>query len=114
MEKEKTTKKEIEVKNNTIEDKNNQKQEKTEEKPRKDFTKPIVLTIFIILILGMGWVMLNSYNNSFAKEQCLAIQNHPELNYPCTCYPSEKPTDLDPFVDENTEEYCRCDCDIGN
>ncbi|MCK5043115.1 MAG: hypothetical protein KAR51_03735, partial [Candidatus Aenigmarchaeota archaeon] len=46
--------------------------------------------------------------------QCLAIQEHPDLNYPCICYPSEKPTDLDPFVDKKTEKYCLCKCDIGN
>ncbi|NOQ55962.1 MAG: hypothetical protein GQ477_04115 [Nanohaloarchaea archaeon] len=114
MTKEETSKKEIEDKEtiNTKDTKikNNQKEEKT----KKDFTKAIVLTIFIILVLGTGWVMLNSYNTSFAEEQCLNIQNHPDMNFPCSCYPSEKPNDLSQFIDDNTEKYCRCDCDIGN
>ncbi|MBW6461493.1 MAG: hypothetical protein K0B07_00370 [DPANN group archaeon] len=103
-------KKVIETKETDTKNKTSQK----DEIPKKDFTKTIVITIFIILILGTGWIMFTSYNNSFAKEQCLAIQNHPDLNYDCSCYPSEKPTDLDPFIDANTEKHCRCDCDLGN
>ncbi|NOQ38128.1 hypothetical protein GQ472_04525 [archaeon] len=83
-------------------------------KSKKDYTNIIVIIILLSVFIIFGFIMQSQYNNSRAIEQCLAIQEHPDLNYPCTCYPSEKPKDIDPFVDKKTEKYCRCDCDIGN
>ncbi len=83
-------------------------------KSKKDHTNVIVIIILLSVFIIFGFIMQSQYSNSRAIEQCLAIQEHPDLNYPCTCYPSEKPKDIDPFVDKKTEKYCRCDCDIGN
>ncbi len=81
---------------------------------KKDHSGIIIITILISVTIVFGLIMYNQYSSNRAIEQCLDIQDHPDLNYPCICYPSEKPEDIDPFVDENTEKYCRCDCDIGN
>ena len=77
------------------------------------------------IILGKGYD--NNYNeviysfdifpdiiNNDDMEQCKAIENHPELDYPCVCIPSEKPNDMDQYIAEQTEKFCRCDCEIGN
>jgi len=83
-------------------------------KSRKDYTNIVVAIILLSVFIIFGFIMQNQYSNNRAIEQCLTIQEHPDLNYPCICYPSEKPKDIDPFVDKKTEKYCRCDCDIGN
>ncbi|MEA3229704.1 MAG: hypothetical protein U9P44_02210 [archaeon] len=90
------------------------KEDTGKEKTEKNMTGTIIITLFIIILLGTCGIMLKEYNKNRAIEQCLLIQNHPDLNYPCKCYPSEKPKDMDPYVDEKTEKYCRCKCDIGN
>ncbi|MCK4808462.1 MAG: hypothetical protein KAS90_02460 [Candidatus Aenigmarchaeota archaeon] len=83
-------------------------------KSKKDYTSIIVAIILLSVFIIFGFIMQSQYSNNRAIEQCLAIENHPDLAYPCICYPSEKPEDIDPFVDKNTEKYCLCKCDIGN
>lgn len=83
------------------------------ESPR-DRSILIVATIFIAMILILSGLMYSNYTENKAIEECLVIQNHPDLGYPCVCYPSEKPKDIDAYIDQRTEKYCRCDCDLGN
>ncbi len=86
---------------------------------RKDDSKnlssgKIVFFVFVIFILASAWVLYGQYSKNKAIEECKAIEDSPELNFPCVCYPSPKPKDIDSTVDTKTQEYCRCDCDIGN
>ncbi len=81
---------------------------------KKNYSGLMVIVMLISIMIVFGFIMQDQYNKNWAIEQCLAIENHPDLAYPCKCYPSEKPTDLDPFGDKKTEKYCLCKCDIGN
>ena len=81
---------------------------------KKDYSGLMIIVMLISITIIFGFIMQDQYNKNWAIEQCLKIQEHPDLNYPCICYPSEKPTDLDPFVDKRTDEFCQCTCDIGN
>lgn len=85
---------------------------------KKKFKISPYLIIFIVAAIAMTWAFVSItaqviYNNQL-KEKCLAIQNSPELQYSCKCFPTIKKANMSDYVENRTETFCTCNCDIGD
>lgn len=94
---------------------------KAEKKARKakqiDWGPAVLVVLLLAVMLFAGSVISEKYRQDKLLAECRALQESPELIYPCVCYPSDKPSDLaethGDAVERMTDGYCRCDCQIG-
>ncbi|MBW6451135.1 MAG: hypothetical protein K0B02_00205 [DPANN group archaeon] len=123
MKKDKNTKtetktKEIETenkKNETDTKKNETKNTKTKDEKPKQIDKSLIILLIIILILLVFSINIisNKIQYDATMRECKEIENHESLSIPCNCYPYTKPEDISEIIKKNTNQFCRCLCEIG-
>ena len=87
-----------------------------EKKKRAKIDTSIIILLTAILVMSIFSYNLMSEKIRYDSlmEECKEIEQHKGLSVPCTCFPYTKPENLSDMVDRNTDEFCRCICQISD
>ena len=73
----------------------------------------IVIVLFLVAAAYLWYGRFVELN--MLKQKCDEIEKSPDLLYPCDCFPTpEKNENPEGYVENRTEAFCTCVCDIGN
>jgi len=76
--------------------------------------------ISVVILLSMiGYVAYFNYEKivkrRILEEKCNEIERSPDLLFDCDCFPTpESKKNTADYVENRTEAFCTCVCDLGN
>jgi hypothetical protein len=90
------------------------KKELSEKRHSNDIFRMIALVFILVVVSYAVFVQYEKIvKKKMLEEKCDAIEKSPDLLVSCDCFPTPEKKSTGDYVENRTEAFCTCVCDIG-